>query len=265
MDLGLAGRTVIVTGGASNIGRGIVLGFARERANIVIADLDTAQSQRTALDAEALGGYAVPVRADVCNSSEVEGLVQEALDQFGRIDVLVNNAAWTVQGALLLEKQEEEIHREISNAYWSALCCAKAVTLHMIDRKHGRIINLGSNLVRSGQAGAVVHSGNKAAIIGLTRALAKEMGRYNVTVNCVSPGLVLPEKPDDVGEGSYWHTLSKEVFTPDFVKKTVRGNPIRRAGKAEEIADMVVFLASDEASFITGQVIGVDGGAYLTE
>ncbi|MBL7119420.1 MAG: SDR family oxidoreductase [Dehalococcoidia bacterium] len=264
MDLGLEGKTVIVTGGASNVGRGIVLAFAREKANVVIADLDEKQAQRTAADAEAEGGRATSVSADVCDSTAVEAMVNASLDAFGGIDVLVNNVTWAVQGPLLVDKQDDEIEREIRTAYLSAVLCTRAVARHLIDQGHGRIINLGSNSGRSGQARAAIYSANKAAIIGLTRALAKELGRYNITVNCVCPGVVLPEKPEDTGEGSFWYSRSEKVYTLDYVEKLMKGNPIRRVGRAEEVADMVTFLASDCASYITGQTIAVDGGGFMS-
>ena len=223
MDLRLAGKTAIVTGGASNVGRGIVLAFAREGANIVIADRDEKQSLKTAGDANALGGHALVVNTDVCDSDSVDNMVKKTIDSFRRIDVLVNDVTWAVQGPLLVDKTDDEIDKEIRTAYWSAICCSKAVARHMMEQRYGRIINMGSNSGRKGQAGAVTYSANKAAIIGLTKALARELGRYNITVNCVCPGVVLPENPEDVGEGSYWHGRFKGVFTPEYVAKAISG------------------------------------------
>ncbi|OGO03034.1 MAG: hypothetical protein A2Y91_02980 [Chloroflexi bacterium RBG_13_54_8] len=263
MDLGLAGKTAIVTGGASNIGRSIVLAFAVERANIAIADLDEKQAHRTAGDANDLGGHALVIKADVGSRDSVEIMVERTLDTFGRIDVLVNNVAWANHGPFLVDKPDTEIEKEIRLDYWSAIYCCRAVSRRMIAQQYGKIVNIGSDAGRSGVPGGAVFSGTKAALVGLTKALAKEMGRHGINVNCVCPGWVVPEKPGDTGEGSFWYGRFRDVFTAEYLEKQTRGNAIRRPGNARDIANMVVFLASDCASYVTGQTISVDGGAVM--
>ena len=263
MDLGLTGKTVIVTGGASNIGRAIVLTFAREAANIVIADLDEKQAQRTAGDASALGGHAVVITADVGDGESVENMVRQTLDTFGGVDVLVNNVGWANQGPLLVDKPDQEIKKEIRLNCWSVLNCSRVVARHMMERKYGKIVNISSDAGRAGVPGAVVYSGTKAAVIGFTRALARELGRYGVNVNCVCPGVIVPETAEDVGEGSFWSERVRHTWSQDDLRKMTAGNAIRRPGNPQDIANMVVFLASDCASYVTGQTFSVDGGMVM--
>lgn len=263
MDLGLAGKTVIVTGGASNIGRAIVLAFAREGANIVIADLDEKQAHKTADDANALGGHALVIKADVGDRDSVQTMVKKTLDAFGSVDVLVNNVAWANQGPFLVDKPDDEIEKEIRLNFWSVIYCSRAVARHMIDRKYGKMVNIGSDAGRLGIPRGTTYSGTKAAVIGFTKALARELGRHGINVNCVCPGTVAPERPEDAGEGSFWSGRVRDEWTPEYLQKLVAGNAIRRLGNPQDIADMVVFLASDCASYVTGQTISVDGGLAM--
>jgi len=263
MDLGLKGRCVIVTGGASNIGRATVLAFAGEGANIVVADLDEQQARKTATDAEAAGGGAVVVRTDVSSREAVEAMVKAALDAFGQIDVLVNNVAWANQGPLLVDKPDDEIGREIKLNMWTVVHCSRAVAKHMIDRQYGKIVNLGSDAGLAGQIGGVVYSGTKAGVVGMTRAMARELGRHGINVNCVCPGFVVPQSPEDAGEGSFWSGRVHDVWTPEYLQRQTKACAIRRLGDPRDIANMVVYLASDRASYVTGQTISVDGGMVM--
>lgn len=263
MDLGLSGKTVIVTGGASNIGRATVLAFAREGANIVIADLDEKQAHKTADDANALGGHALVIKADVGDRDSVQTMVKKTLDAFGSVDVLVNNVAWANQGPLLVDKPDDEIEKEIRLTFWSVIHCSRVVAKHMIDRKYGKIVNIGSDAGRAGQPRGVTYSGTKAAVIGFTKALARELGRHGINVNCVCPGWVVPERPEDAGEGSFWSGRVHDTWTPEDLQKQIQICAIRRLGTPRDIADMVVFLASDCTSYVTGQTISVDGGAVM--
>ena len=263
MDLGLAGKTVIVTGGASNIGRATVLAFAREGAKVVIADMDEKQAQKTANDASALGANAVVIKADVGDRESVETMVKKALDAFGSIEVLVNNVAWANQGPLLVDKPDEEIEKEIRLNFWSTIYCSRAVARHMIERKYGKIVNLGSDAGRAGVPRGVTYSGSKAAVIGFTKALARELGHHGINVNCICPGFVVPERPEDAGEGSFWSGRVRDVWTPEDLQRQIAGNAIRRLGNPQDIANMVVFLASDCTSYVTGQTISVDGGMVM--
>jgi len=264
VDLGLAGKTAIVTGGSSNIGRGIVLALAKEGANVVITYRDEKQARKTADDANAMGGHALPVRTEVVERESVENMVKKTLEAFGRIDILVNNVGGGNEGPFLVDKPYEEIEKEIKVNYWSVIYTCKSVSRHMMEQSYGRIINIGSDVARSGSARNPVYAASKAAVIGLTKSLARQLGRYNVTVNCILPGWTLPEKPEDVGQGSFWYgEKARQVFSPEFLEKQVKGLPIRRTGTPRDIACMTVFFASDCASYITGQTIAVDGGAVM--
>ena len=197
MELGLEGKTAIVTGGASNIGKAIAEGLAEEGANVIIADVDRAQAERVANELDALGmGNALFVETDVGDRTQVERLMQRTLERFGQIDILVNNAGWTNNG-LFLEKPVEDFEREIDINLWGPINCVKAAAPSMVERAYGKIIMIGSDAGRVGEYQEAVYSACKGGVIALSKALARELGRYNVNVNVVCPGLTLPEKPDD--------------------------------------------------------------------
>lgn len=262
MDLGLAGKTVIVTGGGSNIGRGIVLGFAREGANIVNAEIDEEQGQRVVEEASSLGSKAILVETDVTDWGSVQAMVKKTLDRFGEIDILVNNAGGTPRNRPFIKKPREEWDKEIKLNYWSVINCVRAVVDHMIERKYGKIVNISSSsgLSGLGSIDLAVYGGAKGGVIALSRALAWELGRYGININVVAPGWIVPATSDHVGQGSFWKQWGYDVYTPDVLQKATRFWPIRRLGRPEDIADSVLFLASDRASFLTGQTISVSGG-----
>jgi 2-hydroxycyclohexanecarboxyl-CoA dehydrogenase len=262
MDLNLAGRTAVVTGGASNIGRAITLGFAAEGANVVVADLDERQGRRVVEQGGGLKGKIVAVATDVADPNAVERMVATALGTFGQIHVLVNGAGWTVD-RLFLEKPREEWEREIAVNLWGPINCIRAVLDHMVARRYGKIISIGSDAGRMGEYREAVYGAAKGGVASLTKALARELGRYNINVNEVSPGLVLPDSPDQVGERSLWHPASEQAtlfMRPEVRDKAAKAYPLRRIGRPEDIAPMVLLLASDLASFVTGQIISVNGG-----
>ncbi|MFC1924373.1 SDR family NAD(P)-dependent oxidoreductase [Chloroflexota bacterium] len=251
MGFGLAGKTVIVTGGASNIGHGIVMAFAKEGSNVVIADIDKAQAQKTAGLARKLGVRALVVTADVTKPKQCEAIVKKALDKFGQIDVLVNNAGGT-RGHLAYTR---EISRDIALMvmdlnFWSQFDCTRAVVEHMISRKSGRIVNISSG---AGLGGAhsryPIYAAAKAAVISLTRSLSEELLPFGINVNSVAPGLILPDQRNEqVGEMSAHYKPS-----PEHAKLMDSG----LAGRPADIANMVVFLASDAAGYISGQTFYV--------
>lgn len=264
MDLGLAGKTAIVTGGSSNIGRAIVLALAKEGANIAIADRDTVQGAKTASDAKALGGNALPIKTEITDRESVADMVKKTLEVFGRIDILVNNIGGGNEGPALVDKPYDEVEHEIKVNFMGPIHTCKAVSRLMIDQGYGRIVNVGTDVSLSGSARNPIYASSKAAILGLTKSLARQMGKNNITVNCVLPGWTPPESPEDVGEGSFWHgERAKSFFDPVFIEKQVKALPVRRVGKPRDIAAAVVFLASEDASYITGQTIAVDGGATM--
>ena len=262
MHLHLAGKTAIVTGGASNIGRAITLEFASEGANVMVADIDADQAARVIGEAEGASGNVLAVATEVTDPKSVERMAAEALQAFGQIDILVNGAGWTLD-RLFVEKPREEWEREINVNLLGPINCIRAVVDHMMARRYGKIISIGSDAGRIGEYREAVYGAAKAGVQTLTKALARELGKYNINVNEVSPGLVLPERPDEVGRHSLWHETSAQArlfMRPEIREKAARAYPLRRIGTPRDIAPLVLFLASDVSSFITGQIISVNGG-----
>jgi 2-hydroxycyclohexanecarboxyl-CoA dehydrogenase len=257
MDLGLEGRTVIVTGGASNIGRGIVLGFAAEGAAVYLADIDVPQANRVAKEAAGPGEVLVH-ETDVTDPEAVRRLVARAVAERGRVDVLVNNAGWAVD-RLFVEQQPAEWERILATELWSFLHCTRAVLDPMIERRYGRIVSIGSDAGRIGEWREVVHSGAKAAVMAMTRAIAREVGKHNITLNVVSPGFT-PGRPETSGERSIWAGEQGGQFPADVLEKVARRYPLRRLGSPDDIVPAVLLLASDRASYVTGQTLSVSGG-----
>ena len=260
MELGLAGKTVIVTGGGSNIGRGISLAFARERVNLTIADIDEGQAQKTATSAEELGAKTLVVKTDVSNWDHVQAMVQKTLDTFGHIDVLVNNVGWTVE-RLFVEKPRAEWEREIQLNLWSAINCTRAVLDPMIAQKKGAVVSIGSDAGRMGEFREAVYAACKAGVMGLTKTLAREVGRHGIRLNVVCPGTTMPSDSEEIGETSMWAgSFGSGWNTPEMRERIAKAYPLRRIGRPDDVANAVVFLASDAASFITGQTLSVSGG-----
>jgi 2-hydroxycyclohexanecarboxyl-CoA dehydrogenase len=264
MDLGLAGKTAIITGAGSNIGRGIALAFGEEGANVVIAEIDEAQAKKVANQIAGRGGSAMVIKADVTDAQAVNDLVKKSLDKFGKIDIVVNNVGWT-RRRLFVEKPVEEWEKEIRLNYWSLLYCTRAVIDHMIERRYGKIISIASDAGRVGDAKATIYSGCKGAVIAFSKALALEVAQFGINVNAVSPSTVMPENLDeDVGKHSAWTSPdAREYLTLERRAKIVQFYPLGRLAKPQDIANVVLFLASDRSSFITGETIGVSGGSVM--
>jgi 2-hydroxycyclohexanecarboxyl-CoA dehydrogenase len=262
MDLGLSGKTAIVTGGASNIGKAISEGLSREGANVVIADVDETQSQRVVKDLQAAGGKALFVKTDVSDREQVQIMADHALEAFGQIDILVNNAGWTSNG-LFIRKPYDDFEKEIAINLWGPIHCIRAVAPSMIERSYGKIITIGSDAGRVGEYNEAVYGACKGGMITLSKALAREFGKYRLNVNVVCPGLTLPESPGDAGENSLWHEGShqSQIFqNEETLAKVVRHYPLRRVGTPGDIVPIVLLLASDQTSYVTGQTISVSGG-----
>ncbi len=260
MELGFAGKTVIVTGGGSNIGRGISLAFAREQVNLTIADIDEAQARKTAAQAKELGAKTLVVKTDVSNWDQVQAMVQKALDSFGHIDVLVNNVGWTAE-RLFMEKPRAEWEREIQLNLWGMINCTRAVLDPMVAQKKGAVVSIGSDAGRMGEFREGVYAACKAGVMALTKTLAREVGKHGIRLNVVCPGTTIPAEEEEVGETSMWAgTFGKGWNTPEMRERIAKVYPLRRIGQPEDVANAVVFLASDAASFITGQTLSVSGG-----
>ncbi|MBP1686303.1 MAG: short-chain dehydrogenase [Deltaproteobacteria bacterium] len=274
MDLGMRGKSVIVTGGSGGIGRGIVLSFAREGCNVVIAARDRQQGQRVAEATRDLDGEAVVVPTDVTNWDSVQEMVSETIRRFGRVDVLVNNAGGTNQPRPFVETPREEWQWQINLNIWGVLNCTRAVADDMLGRGAGSIVNITSNSALSAEAGNYVttYGGTKGYVMALSKNLAYEWGPKGVRINCVAPGWIVPWEEDQVSGDSFWRKYGYEFFgTPDQMAKqaeqgqmfNVSNQPIKRIGRPEDIGDIAVFLASDKAKHITGQLISVSGGQWM--
>lgn len=261
MELGLKGKNVIVTGGGNNIGRAIVLAFAAEGSRIAIAELDRAAGERVAAEVAALstGASAIVIDADVTDPDKTDAMLAAAVAQLGSVDVLVNNVGWTVD-RLFLDKPRDEHIKEVDVNLWGAINCIRAALPHMIERQSGAIVSISSDAGRMGEYREAVYSACKAGVIALSKSLARETGRYGLRLNMVCPGLVAPPPDAVVGSESMWRQGMAEIFTPETLERVRRAYPLRRMGTAQEVANAVVFLASDAASFITGQTLSVSGG-----
>ena len=260
MELDLRGKNVIVTGGGSNIGRAIVHAFAQEGSNITIAELAPSQGEKVAAEVLAMGtGSKVQVVAtDVTQHEQVNKMVEQAIAEFGSVDVLVNNVGWTVD-RLFLEKPRAEWEKEVQVNLWGAINCMHGVLPHMTERESGAIVSISSDAGRMGEYREAVYSACKAGIIALSKSIARETGRYGLRANVVCPGLVVPAGDDSISDESMWNQM-RDIFTDDVLERAKRAYPLRRLGTGGEVANAVVFLASGAASFITGQTLSVSGG-----
>jgi 2-hydroxycyclohexanecarboxyl-CoA dehydrogenase len=261
MELNLKGKSVIVTGGGSNIGRGIALAFAREGAHVTIAEIDPGQGGKVVEEARKAGAASAAVVAtDVTRWESVQAMVREVEGRAGAVDVLVNNVGWTLD-RLFVEKERAEWEKEVQINLWGMINCTRAVLDGMIARKGGVIVSLGSDAGRMGEFREAVYGACKAGVIALTKSVAREVGRHGIRLNVVCPGMTMPASEEDFGSLSMWAAESNKAWgTADMQARIAKAYPLRRIGKPEDVAGAVVFLASDAASFITGQTLSVSGG-----
>lgn len=247
--MNLTGKSAIVTGASRGIGRAIAIDLAARGASVVVNYNSSESAANDVVTAiVAAGGRAVAVKADVSKSAEAQDLIKRAVESFGRLDVLVNNAGTTRDNLIMMMKEEDWDHI-IATDLKSAFNMCKAAAKVMMRQRSGRIINITSVVGLSGQAGQSNYAAAKAGMIGLTKSLAKELGPRNITVNAVAPGYV----PTDLTNA-----------LPQELKDTMtKHTPLGRFGKPEEVAYAVSFLAADEAAFITGVVLSVDGGIVM--
>ncbi len=245
----LTGKAALVTGGSRGIGRAIGLRLARQGADVAFSFRGNAEAAKaTADEIGSIGTKALSIQGDVKDPASAETVVKAALDAFGKVDILVNNAGVT-RDDLIMRMSEEAWREVLETNLFGAFWMTKAVTRPMLKARAGRIVNITSVSGQAGQMGQANYSSAKAGLIGLTKATARELASRGITVNAVAPGFVLTELTQDLPEA-----LQAEI--------TAR-TPLGRFGTTEEIADAVAFLASDEARYITGQVLAVDGGLVM--
>ncbi|MBL0716908.1 MAG: 3-oxoacyl-ACP reductase FabG [Desulfosarcina sp.] len=243
----LKGMVALVTGAAQGIGKATAEVFAKEGASIVLNDINEEGLKKAAKDIEALGVECLPVVANTSLLSDVEKMYAQVMEKFGRLDILVNNAGITRDG-LLHKMTEEQWKLVIDVNLTGVFFCLQGAAKIMRASGGGRIVNI-SSVARYGNVGQANYSSTKAAVVGLTRTAAKELARKNIRVNCVAPGPINTEMLQAVPE--------------KVLEKLIQPIPLQRIGEPEELANTVLFLASDQSSYVTGQVINCDGGWFM--
>lgn len=241
-------KVALVTGASRGIGRSISLALAAQGAKIIAVDVDLQATEDFVAELKASGTEAVAVQGNVTVAADVEQMVKVAKETFSRVDILVNNAGIT-RDALLLRMKDEDWDAVLDVNLKGAFLCTRAVAKLMTKQRNGRIINIASVVGQMGNAGQANYCASKAGLMGLTRSNARELAKRNITVNAVAPGFIA--------------TAMTDALPEDKRQELAAQIPLARLGSAEDIANAVLFLASESAGYITGQVIGVNGGMYM--
>jgi 3-oxoacyl-[acyl-carrier protein] reductase len=244
----LEGRVAVITGAGGGIGSAIARRLASSGANIVVNDLDESAAQSVAREVEALGREALVNGGSVADLAAMEAMVQEALERWGTVDIMVNNAGIT-RDSLLIRMSEEQWDLVIAVHLRGAFCCTKAVTRPMMKQRYGRVVNVASVVGVMGSPGQANYSAAKGGIIALTKTTARELAGRNITCNAVAPGFIETRMTQELGPAVREEYLSRI--------------PLGRPGQPEDVANVIHFLASPDADYITGQVIHIDGGMVM--
>ena len=245
----LDGKVALVTGASRGIGRAVALKLASEGAKVAINFAgSTAKAEEVKAEIEAKGGQAILVQANVADKEAVAAMVDKVVEAFGQIDILVNNAGITRDG-LLARMKEEDFEAVVDTNLKGVFYCTKAVAKLMMKSRSGRIVNMASVVGLTGNAGQTNYAASKAGVIGFSKSAAKELAARGITVNMVAPGFIATDMTDAM---------------TDKAKEAVLGTiPLKREGTPEDVANAVLFLVSDSASYITGQIVNVDGGMVM--
>jgi 3-oxoacyl-[acyl-carrier protein] reductase len=246
--MSITGKIALVTGAAQGIGRDIALGLAADGADVAICDVNLEAAQTTAADIEARGRKSLAVKANVASSSDVNAMVEQVTQAFGRLDILVNNAGITRDG-LILRMKDEDWDLVLSINLKGAFLCTRAALKHMTKQRSGTIINIASIVGAMGNAGQANYVASKAGLIGMTKTIAREYANRNVTANAVAPGFI--------------DTAMTQALSENVRQELQKQIPLGRLGTSEDVANAVRFLASPAAAYITGQVVHVNGGMYM--
>jgi len=241
----LKGKTTIITGAGGHLGRGMALRLAEEGATIMVNDKNIAEAQKTVNLVVDKGGHAKAHGADVTKTEEVQEMINKVIKEWGQIDILVNNAG-DFRDALLTKMSDENWDLVIDLNLKGSFICARAVAPHMMKRGYGKIVNI-SSMAYKGNIGQTNYVSAKAGVVGLTHALGLELARYGINVNCIAPGLIRTPRTDS-------------ALDEKTKKRLIEKTPLKRMGEIIDIANTVLFLASDDSKFITRQIIHVSGG-----
>jgi len=244
----LSDKVAIVTGASRGIGRAIALALASQGAKVVASARNGEALAELAEEIKAQGGDALAVVGDVALEDDANNLVKQAVEAYGQVDLFINNAGITRDG-LLLRMKNDDWDAVLDTNLKGAFLCTRAVAKVMSKQRSGRIINISSVVGEMGNAGQANYCASKAGLLGLTKSVARELARRNVTVNAITPGFITTEMTEDMTE------KAQEAMTEQI--------PLGRPGSAEDVANAVIFLASDQSAYITGQVLGVNGGMYM--
>ena len=266
MDLKINGKIAIVTGAGKGIGRAIALRLAAEGARVVVSDLIGKDAESVAREIAAGGGSSMALQVDATKEEDVGRMVEAALSAYGQIDILVNNVGGGSGGpAVIIKTAPEHWDRTIEITLKSTFLCSRAVAREMVKRKQGRIINISSISGKMGESLIGSYCAAKFGVLGLTQVLAKELGRYSITVNAVCPGYVFTPGWEQLAAEmkATYASMADKSLEEIFELRTKNLTALGRPQTAEDIASMVAYLASEEAKNITGQAINVDGGAVM--
>jgi len=246
--LSLTDKVALVTGAAQGIGKAVALLLARNGADLIVSDINLEKAEETAKEIQATGRGAMAIKVDVANLGDVEQMVQAVLERFGRIDILVNNAGIT-RDRLILRMTEEDWDAVLNINLKGTFHCTKVVIRYMSKQRNGRIVNIASVVGEMGNAGQANYSASKAGVIGFTKTIAREFAQRGINVNAIAPG--------------YIETPMTEALPEKAKEELKRLIPMERLGRAEDVAEAVLFLVSEASSYITGQVLNVNGGIYM--